>query len=161
MDIVRGNLPDLWEIDGHLPRLEMQEAGFIDDWWGGGEVVSRDMRMRAQAPTESQEKWGGGSPAVRTGSPALCPCRGLGSVMNSWSSPALCLCYLQSHTIRILKTYLRLKFFLVMSWGMINVFLKNLVCNQKDNLAKTVVITRVPSTGTLGPSRSRCKAATR
>lgn len=26
-------------------------------------------------------------------------------------------------------------------------FLKNLVCNQKDNLAKTVVMTRVPSSG--------------
>lgn len=30
---------------------------------------------------------------------------------------------------------------------MINVFLKNLICNQKDNLAKMVVITRVPSSG--------------
>lgn len=65
MDVVRGNLPDLWEIDGHLARLEVQEAGFIDDWWGGGEVV-RDTRTRGRAPTESREKWGGGSPAART-----------------------------------------------------------------------------------------------
>lgn len=49
--------------------------------------------------------------------------------------------------IRIVQTYFRLKCFLGISWGMINVFLKNLICNQKDNLAKMVVITRVPSSG--------------
>ena len=30
---------------------------------------------------------------------------------------------------------------------MINIFFKNLICNQKDNLVKIVVIARVPSSG--------------
>lgn len=31
IDVVHGNLSHLWEVDGHLPRLQMKEACLIDD----------------------------------------------------------------------------------------------------------------------------------
>lgn len=31
IDVVHGDLAHLWEVDGHLPRLQMKEACLIDD----------------------------------------------------------------------------------------------------------------------------------
>lgn len=31
IDIVHGDLTHLWEVDGHLSGLQMEEAGLIDD----------------------------------------------------------------------------------------------------------------------------------
>lgn len=31
VDAVHGDLTHLWEVDGHLPRLQMKEARLIDD----------------------------------------------------------------------------------------------------------------------------------
>lgn len=31
IDVVHGNLSHLWEVDGHLPRLQMEEACLIND----------------------------------------------------------------------------------------------------------------------------------
>lgn len=32
IDIVHGDLTHLWEVDGHLSGLQMEEAGLIDDY---------------------------------------------------------------------------------------------------------------------------------
>lgn len=31
VDAVHGDLTHLWEVDGHLPRLQMKEACLVDD----------------------------------------------------------------------------------------------------------------------------------
>lgn len=31
VDAVHGDLTHLWEVDGHLPRLQMEEARLVDD----------------------------------------------------------------------------------------------------------------------------------
>lgn len=37
IDVVHGDLPHLWEVDGHLSGLQMEEACLIDDWEEGGQ----------------------------------------------------------------------------------------------------------------------------
>lgn len=44
VDVVHGDLTHLWQIDGHLSGLQMEEACLIDDWGGGVGCINLKVR---------------------------------------------------------------------------------------------------------------------
>lgn len=51
IDVVHGDLTHLWQVDGHLSRLQMEEACLIDDYGEKDRVRERKKKIKAI------EKW--------------------------------------------------------------------------------------------------------